>query len=166
MSYSALIRRSLCSSVQSHLVSRTFASSARRDEHFLNVDTDGFERAVSKDRAKGKVVLVDFYADWCGPCKMLSPILEKLTKDESMQSGSGRSLDLVTVDTDTQIQLAKEYNVISIFLYLLAVVSFSFSFPFQIRSLPTVIAFRDGKPISQFMGALPETGVMNFLKSV
>jgi len=145
MSYSALIRRSLCSSVQSHLVSRTFASSARRDEHFLNVDTDGFERAVSKDRAKGKVVLVDFYADWCGPCKMLSPILEKLTKDESMQSGSGRSLDLVTVDTDTQIQLAKEYN---------------------IRSLPTVIAFRDGKPISQFMGALPETGVMNFLKSV
>jgi len=100
---------------------------------------------VSKDRAKDKVVLVDFYADWCNPCKMLSPILEELTKDDSVQSGSGRSLDLVTVDSDVQVQLAMKY---------------------KIRSLPTVIAFRDGEPVSQFMGALPEHRVRHFLMSV
>jgi hypothetical protein len=77
MSWSALARRS---GVQSRQLVRTFSSSLRRSEHFLNVDTDvsnipvdrvydvhtsqGFDKAVSKDRAKDKVVLVDFYAEY------------------------------------------------------------------------------------------------------
>ncbi|PSS31044.1 hypothetical protein PHLCEN_2v2376 [Hermanssonia centrifuga] len=64
---------------------------------------------------------------------MLSPVLEKVTKED--KSGSGKALDLVTVDTDVEMELAKQY---------------------QISSLPTVIAFNDGKPVSQFVGALPE----------
>ncbi|CAL1705290.1 unnamed protein product [Somion occarium] len=99
-------------------------------------------KAVSN---KDKVVLVDFYAEWCNPCKMLSPILEKLTEDSSVKTGSGKPLDLVTVDTDSEVELAQQ---------------------FQIRSLPTVIAFKDGKPVSQFMGAMPEPSVRNFLQTL
>ncbi|KAI0072270.1 hypothetical protein K474DRAFT_1711744 [Panus rudis PR-1116 ss-1] len=76
---------------------------------------------------------------------MLSPILEKLTATDEVKTGSGKALDLVTVDTDTEIDLAQSY---------------------QIRSLPTVIAFKDGKPISQFMGAMPEQSVRNWLQSL
>jgi thioredoxin 1 len=71
---------------------------------------------------------------------MLSPVLERLTASET--SGSGRALDLVTVDTDAQTALAAEYKV---------------------RSLPTVVAFRDGAPVAQFVGAQPEGAVRNFL---
>jgi len=95
--------------------------------------------------AKEKVVLVDFYADWCNPCRLLSPILLRLTEDTSVKTGSGSSLHLVTVDTDQQVDLAQKY---------------------QIRSLPTVIAFKGGKPVNQFIGALNETGVRRFLDKV
>ncbi|EIN07205.1 hypothetical protein PUNSTDRAFT_70715 [Punctularia strigosozonata HHB-11173 SS5] len=77
---------------------------------------------------------------------MLSPILEKLTDDaEGLKSGSGRPVDLVTVDTDVESELAHKY---------------------KIRSLPTVIAFKDGEPVSQFMGAMPEQSVRNFLQGL
>jgi len=89
--------------------------------------------------------LVDFYADWCSPCKLLSPVLEKLTSDPEVKSGSGRPLDLVTVDTDAQFDLGQK---------------------FQVRSLPTVIAFKDGKPVDKFVGALNEVGVRDFLARV
>ncbi|KAK7693826.1 hypothetical protein QCA50_003398 [Cerrena zonata] len=121
---------------------RTFTFTARRNDHFLNANAETLQKAVAN---KDKVVLVDFYAEWCNPCKMLSPILEKLTADEAVKTGSGKSLDLVTIDTDAEVELAQE---------------------FQIRSLPTVIAFRDGKPVSQFMGAMPEPNVRNFLSTI
>jgi len=124
---------------------RTFSLSTRKQQHFLNVDSQGFEAAISAKRSEGKVILVDFYADWCGPCKTLSPILERLTENASVKSGSGRSLDLVTVDTDNETELAVKYG---------------------IRSLPTVIAFRDGQPVTKFMGALPEASVRKFLETV
>lgn len=52
-----------------------------------------------------------FVHSWCRPCKMLSPILEKLTDNPDVKSGSGFPLDLVTIDTDTEVELAQEYNV-------------------------------------------------------
>ncbi|KAI0253549.1 thioredoxin-like protein [Lactifluus subvellereus] len=96
-----------------------------------------FGRVTSATRTNERVVLVDFYADWCGPCKVLSPILEKLAEDADVKTGSGRPIDLVTVDTDEHSALAQKY---------------------QVRALPTVVAFRDGQPINQFVGALPESG--------
>lgn len=74
---------------------------------------------------------------------MISPILKKLTGDPSLKTGSGRSFDLVTIDTEKQMELAREYH---------------------IMSLPTVIAFKDGKPASQFIGALDEAGIKRFLQ--
>jgi len=95
--------------------------------------------------AKEKIVLVDFYADWCNPCKTLTPVLKSLTVDASVKTGSGSSLDLVTVDTDQRYELAQKY---------------------QIRSLPTVIAFKGGKPVDKFIGVLNEVGVRQFLAKV
>ncbi|QGU32382.1 thioredoxin [Thermochromatium tepidum] len=81
-------------------------------------------------------VLVDFWADWCAPCRMLMPILSKLAE----QYG-GRFL-LAKVDTEAEQALAVQFG---------------------IRSLPTVQLFRDGQAIDQFMGALPEHQVREFL---
>ncbi|MBS0569205.1 MAG: thioredoxin [Proteobacteria bacterium] len=81
-------------------------------------------------------VLVDFWAAWCGPCKQLGPILEKVV------SSYDGALKLAKVDTDAQQQLAAVFG---------------------IRSLPTVVLVKDGQMIDGFMGALPEGQVREFL---
>lgn len=89
--------------------------------------------------------MVDFYAEWCNPCKTISPLLEKLTSDDTVKTGSGRSLDLVTVDTDSHFILALKY---------------------MVRSLPTVIAFKDGRKVDQFVGALNESEIRQFISKL
>lgn len=81
-------------------------------------------------------VLVDFWAPWCGPCKTLGPMLEKL------EQAYGGRFKLVKVDTDAQQQLAQH---------------------FRIRSIPTVYAFVNGQPVDQFQGAQPEGRLREFI---
>ncbi|RPH65297.1 MAG: thioredoxin [Burkholderiales bacterium] len=81
-------------------------------------------------------VVVDFWAPWCGPCKTLGPMLEKLE-----QQYGGRFL-LVKVDTDAQPELAQH---------------------FRIRSIPTVFGIVNGQPVDQFQGALPESQLREFI---
>jgi len=112
--------------------SRNLHASVRRREHFLDATPEVFEKQVLNPKDPNRLILVDFYADWCGPCKTLSPSLEKITSDTT-ETG-GKEVDLVTIDTDVQAELAQKY---------------------QIRSLPTVTAFKGGKPLGHFVGAIP-----------
>lgn len=81
-------------------------------------------------------VLVDFWADWCGPCKNLMPVLEKLSEDYA------GAFILAKINADEEQMLCAQIGV---------------------RSLPTVVLFVDGQPVDHFQGALPESEVKAFL---
>ncbi|KIL00928.1 hypothetical protein PAXRUDRAFT_128795 [Paxillus rubicundulus Ve08.2h10] len=124
---------------------RYLHSSPRCREQYLDANQETFNKVVLNEYAKDKIVLVDFYADWCNPCKIISPILEKLAGNATIKTSSGRSLDLVTIDTDKEFELAQKYH---------------------IRSLPTVMAFKDGKLVDHFIGALNEASIKKFIEQV
>ena len=101
----------------------------------IAITTENFETEVVH-ASQSVPVLVDFWAPWCGPCKSLSPILEKLET-----AYEGRFV-LATVNSDEQQELAAAFG---------------------IRSIPTCVLMMGGKPVDGFMGALPEGKLREFL---
>ncbi|MEM5829540.1 MAG: thioredoxin [Candidatus Aenigmatarchaeota archaeon] len=102
----------------------------------IEVGEEDFEEKVIKNSEKIPVV-VDFWASWCGPCRMLSPILTKLAKEYQ-----GKFL-LAKVNIDENPRLAEEY---------------------QIMSIPNVKIFKNGKIVDEFVGAMPEPLVKKWLE--
>jgi putative thioredoxin len=103
--------------------------------HVIDVSEADFQ-AVVIEGSKTAPVVVDFWADWCQPCKTLGPILERVTNETE---GSVR---LAKVDVGANPRLAQAFGV---------------------QGIPMVIAFKDGKPVSQFTGAVPEAAVRQFI---
>lgn len=98
----------------------------------IHANVENFDNLISND-----VVLVDFFATWCGPCKMLSPILEEMANERS-------SVKIVKVDIDESMDLARRYGIMSV---------------------PTLLLFKDGKLISQTTGFMPKTDLENWINN-
>jgi len=127
------------------LGSREFHGSVSRLKHYHKPNKATFDKLLEDPT---RIRLVDFYADWCGPCRQLSPVLEKLAEDPDAQPDSGVPLDLVTIDTDD----AKD--------------GFELGQQYQVRALPTVIAFQAGTKVAEFVGAMNEAGVKKGMKAL
>lgn len=110
---------------------------AQGDQQDLVVETStaNFGKDVI-EASRDALILVDFWADWCGPCKQLAPVLEKV-----VSSYAGR-VRLVKLNVDQHPAIAGQL---------------------RIQSLPTVYAFKDGQPLDGFMGAQPESTIREFV---
>jgi len=97
------------------------------------LDSENFNDIISKG-----IVLVDFSATWCGPCKMLEPVLENIASEN-------HPFDIIKIDVDKHENLAREYGIMSV---------------------PTMIVFSDGKPIKSFSGFMPKEEVLNQMKEI
>jgi len=95
-------------------------------EKIIEVTADNFESDVLKS---GKPVLVDFWAEWCGPCRMVAPTLEQIA-----QENDGVQIAKVNVDQEQEL-----------------------AYRFQVSSIPTFILFKDGEVADRMMGAMPKS---------
>ena len=104
----------------------------------IDVDEAGFEQAVI-ERSRSVPVLVDFWAEWCGPCHMLAPVLERAV------DATDGAVELVKIDIDANPGIARRYG---------------------IQGIPNVKAFRDGELVDEFTGAQPPVVVERFVEGL
>ena len=99
----------------------------------MKLDDETFARTISETDIP---VLVDFYADWCGPCKMMAPFVDELAREQT-----GKAL-IAKLDTDRSQRTAGGFN---------------------IRGIPTVIVFKRGKEVARQTGAVPKAALAQLL---
>jgi putative thioredoxin len=113
-------------------------AAAAADNYIKDTTTHAFMKDVIEE-SKRQPVLVDFWAPWCGPCKQLTPVLEKVVK-----AAKGK-VRLVKMDIDKNPEIPGQLG---------------------IQSIPAIIAFVNGQPADGFMGALPESQVIAFIERI
>ncbi|WP_434310235.1 thioredoxin [Hominifimenecus sp. rT4P-3] len=98
----------------------------------INIDKNNFQSEVM---SSDKPVLLDFWAPWCGPCRMIAPAMEEIAKERS-------DIKVGKVNIDEQPELARQFN---------------------ITSIPTLMVIKDGKIVNQSMGARPKSAILAML---
>lgn len=96
----------------------------------ITLTKENFEKEVLNEKG---TVLVDFFATWCGPCKMLSPVIHQVAEEYAGTVKVGK------VDVDAQMELATQYGIVSI---------------------PTLVLFKDGKPVRKSMGYMSKDAIV------
>ena len=99
----------------------------------LTITNENFEQEILKS---DKPVIVDFWAAWCGPCKMLSPVVDQLGEELE-------GVKVAKINIDEQMELAEKYNV---------------------SSIPCVVAFKNGEEVSRSVGLVPKQKLVDLLK--
>lgn len=99
----------------------------------LTVNKNNFDSVTNSE----KTVLLDFYADWCGPCRMVSPLVDEIA-EENPQYLIGK------INVDKEPELAQK---------------------FQVLSIPTLVVLKNGKPVNQSVGAKPKAQILAMLNS-
>lgn len=92
----------------------------------------------NKIRTSDKLVVMDFFATWCGPCKMLAPIFESLSNEMSDK------VDFAQVDIDRSLEVVEEYKIVSV---------------------PTMIIFKNGKEVQRIVGFVPKEQIKSKIKA-
>ena len=100
----------------------------------LKITEENFEEEVMKEE---RPVIVDFYAEWCGPCKMMSPIIDGIAEE------LGDSIKVGKVNTDENMNLAQQFNIMSI---------------------PTIMVFKNGNVAKTFIGVTSKDEILNEVK--
>ena len=99
----------------------------------VNLTSESFDEEVL---LSGKTVLVDFYADWCGPCRMVSPIVEEISEERE-------DIKVCKVNVDSEPALAAMFSV---------------------SSIPALLVFKEGKAVRSEVGAAPKTAILSMLE--
>ncbi len=100
----------------------------------VTLTQENFETEVSNYKG---AVLVDFWASWCGPCRMLSPVVDELAEQYAGKVKFGK------INVDEQPRLAMTYNV---------------------QSIPTLLLFKDGQPVNKSIGVVPKSSIEQMLR--
>ena len=102
----------------------------------INLTTDSlFDSDISQP---GKLVLIDFWAEWCGPCKQIAPILEEIYDEKK------DNLKILKLNIDENPETPQKYNV---------------------RGIPTLMLFKDGSLVDTKVGSMPKTTIINWVDS-
>lgn len=106
---------------------------SNKEEKRMKITKENFEEEVLKSE---KVVLIDFYAKWCGPCSLLSPIVEEIAEENE-------DIKVVKIDVDEEVELASEFGIISI---------------------PTLIVIKEGKEVDRVVGLVEKEQILEMVK--
>ncbi|OGK09949.1 thioredoxin [Candidatus Roizmanbacteria bacterium RIFCSPHIGHO2_01_FULL_35_10] len=101
----------------------------------ISINQNDFQKEVLEDKG---IVFIDFYAIWCGPCRVTSPLIDELSNEY-------KNIKFLKVDVDKNPELAQQYSIFSI---------------------PTFMIFKGGQVTSQFVGAMGKEGFLNEIKKV
>jgi thioredoxin 1 len=98
----------------------------------VHITKENYEQEVLQSK---QTVLLDFYADWCGPCKMIAPILEEIAKERE-------DIKIGKINVDNDMQLAMD---------------------FKVTSIPLLVVMKDGQAVAQSLGAVPKQKILDLL---